>query len=147
MDANFTKTCQQIRRVDVPLWALSHLGKVISNSEVIKEYQVSYPVGTTFILDGITTQQNGTALAVLCAIDDRAEILAEVPFSSLTEPTEAGTLVPGRYGRLGQILFLWQHGFDLRKELSKSSFYRYRSSLLAYSIDICKPCPVSRTSS
>lgn len=145
MNSEFTKTCQQIRRIDVPLWAFSHLGKVVSLSKVVRQNEQEYPVGTRFILDGITSQNNGNNLAVLTDEDDRADIVAEVPFSFIEEPVEAGTLVPGLYGRLGEVLFLWQHGFDLRKGLSKATFYRYRASLLAHSIDICKPCPVNRS--
>lgn len=146
MDNEFSKTCQQIRRIDVPLWAISHLGKVVSISKVVLQNSQVYPIGKRFIFDGISSQSNGSNFAILTDEYDRAEICAEVPFSFLQEPMEAGILIPGLKGRLGEILFLWQHGFDLRKGLSKATFYRYRANLLAYSIDICKPCPPRRIS-
>lgn len=146
MNLKSTKTRPKISRIDVPLWASSQLGKPVLTSQIIRENGQVYPVGSRFILDGISSQSNGHHHAVLADENDRMEICAEVSFSFLAQPIEAGVLIPGFSGRVAEILFLWQHGFDLRKALSKATFYRYRSMLLGYSIDICKPCPRGQTS-
>lgn len=141
MNLKSNKTKASITRIDVPLWAFSQLGKPVLTSQIIRENDQTYPIGSRFILDGISSQSNGSNHAVLTDENDRREICGEVPFSCLAQPIEPGILIPGFTGRLGEILFLWQHGFDLRKALSKATFYRYRSILLSHSIDICKPCP------
>lgn len=47
-------------------------------------------------------------------------------------------------GRAGELAVAWRDGADLKKRLSKNTFYRYRRELLQYNIDIAVPSNIER---
>jgi hypothetical protein len=47
-------------------------------------------------------------------------------------------------GRAGELAVAWRDGADLRKRLSKPTYYRYRRELLKYGIDIAIPANIQR---
>lgn len=56
-------------------------------------------------------------------------------------PADQYQLIPGR---AGEIALSWRAGVDVWKRLGERARYKYRKQLLAYGIDIKRPCAVSR---
>lgn len=134
---------QRQSRMDVPLWALSHLGKQVSLSTPWRHLDDTYPVGSVATLDGITHfpdgSKHGSNRALLVFDPEDPGSLVDVPFAYIDSPPiplELLRLIPGHVGR---IAFMWANGMDMQAILPRSSFYRYRTALLKYAVDISKP--------
>ena len=63
--------------------------------------------------------------------------MKEPNFISLSDLNSVRSVVQATY-------YLWETGFDLKSVLSNRTFYRHRSVLLAFDIDISKPVPKVR---
>jgi hypothetical protein len=129
-------------KVDVPMWAIAHIGKRVRLIQMLDEYgdgTFVFSVGSFGILDSITSEKQ----ALVVFDDDPIKAWVDVPFQQLIavdlEP-DSFSKIPGR---AGEIALSWSLGNDVKKRLSRPTFYRYRRQLLQHGIDIS--LPVSRS--
>lgn len=76
-----------------------------------------------------------------------SEGMEEKVYALFTDPIRQTALVDEYLeieGRAGELAVAWRDGADLRKRLSKPTFYRYRKELLKFGIDISVPANVQR---
>jgi hypothetical protein len=126
------------QHADVPLWMLTHIGKCVRLTQPWTDGAIDYSIGQVAVLDGLTRHRD-TVRALLVFDEDACGDLVDVPLDYIrpAEEVEAPALtkIPGRAGELALV---WQSGVNLKKQLSKGTFYRYRKELLAHGIDITR---------
>lgn len=130
---------------EVPYWLIDQLG-----CKVVLRYNFDDGIerlnaGTVGVLDALQSAPGGVRYAV-CAFDSNdLGVLSNVPLDALA-PVEDGRrlsaheAVVGLSPRAREVLRSWSHGVDLKRDLSRNTFYRYRRMLLSHGVDIsCKP--------